>query len=74
MKKKVKEPEEEPEGTMLCTEPEVIPVQRERELCTESCIHEVYRKGLCHRHYKLSQGFTFDETQKLYVKKKGKTK
>jgi len=71
MKKKVKEPEE-PEGTSLCIAPEVIPVQRERELCDNGCIHEVYRKGLCHRCYKLAQGFVFDETQKLYVKKKGK--
>jgi hypothetical protein len=66
-----KEPKE-PEGTSLGVEPEVVPVKRERMLCSESCIHEVYRHGLCHHHYKVSQGFVFDEANKLYVKKKGK--
>jgi hypothetical protein len=70
----MKEPKkaEESEGTSLGVEPEIVPVQRERVLCTESCIHEVYRKGLCHNHFKLSQGFVFDEAKNLYVKKKGK--
>jgi hypothetical protein len=71
MKKKTQEPEES-EGTSLGVEPEIVPVKRERMLCSESCIHEVYRHGLCHNHYKLSQGFVFDEAKKLYVKKKGK--
>ena len=73
-KKAIKEPKkaEESEGTSLGVEPEMIPVQRERELCSESCVHEVYRHGLCHGHYKLSQGFVFDEAKNLYVKKKGK--
>jgi len=73
-KKAEKEPKktEEPEGTSLCVEPEVVPVKRERELCSESCIYEVYRHGLCHNHYKLSQGFVFDEAKNLYVKGKKK--
>jgi hypothetical protein len=41
-------------------------------LCDNGCIHDAYKKGLCHRCYKLSQGFVFDEAKKLYVKKKGK--
>jgi hypothetical protein len=73
-KKAEKEPKksEEPEGTSLCVAPEVVSVKRERELCDNGCIHDAYKKGLCHRCYKLSQGFVFDETKKLYVKKKEK--
>ena len=73
-KKKNKEPEktEEPESTSLCIAPEVVPVQRERELCDSGCIHEAYKKGLCHHCYKLSQGFIFDEKKSLYVKGKKK--
>jgi hypothetical protein len=73
-KKAMKEPKkaEESEGTSLGVEPEELPVKRERVLCDNGCIHDAYKKGLCHRCYKLSQGFVFDEAKKLYVKKKGK--
>ena len=69
-KRVVEKPEPE---TTLCVEPTTAPVKRERVLCTEECcIFDVYSQGLCHKHYKASQGFVFDEKKKLYVKGKKK--
>lgn len=65
--KKKTEQAEEPETTVCAgAEPatiEHVPIVR----CTE-CSNQEWRKGLCYHHWKLSQGFEFDEEKKSYVK------
>lgn len=61
----------EPE-TFLCEEPKCAPIKNERENCSEPCIFQAYRNGLCFNHFKESQGFVFDSTKKIFVKKKEK--
>jgi hypothetical protein len=58
----------EPETT-LCDFKETVITKRERVLCTDCNFHEEWRDGLCFTHWKESQGFVFDETKKVFVKK-----
>ncbi len=68
---KVKPEAPEPE-TFLCEEPKCAPIKSENESCSEICVFHAYRNGLCFNHFKESQGFVFDKSQKVFVKKKGK--
>lgn len=63
--------EPEPE-TFTCEEPKTAAIKRNVELCSESCIFEVYHGTLCFQHYRESQGFKFDEKQGKYVNTKEK--
>ena len=63
--------EVEPE-TKACEEPKMAMIEREVERCNESCVFEAYRDGLCFNHYKINQGFVFNEKQNRYVKKEKK--
>jgi hypothetical protein len=68
-------PQEQPEdltSTTRCEGVETVIEPIEHDKCDECNLNE-YRNGKCHHHYRLSQGYIFDEVQKLYVlKKKGK--
>jgi len=65
-------PRETESETKLCEEPKMAVIKREIERCNELCILEAYRNGLCFHHYKISQGFVFNEKHRRYIKEKNK--
>lgn len=67
-KKKAEKPEPE---TTICVAPETVPTKDDSPRCA-NCLNRVWSGILCYTCTREKNGYVFDETKKVFVKKKGK--